>query len=229
MLQSQYFPFVSHALRARRYPDDLKYIPVVESEFSLNAVSRVGATGAWQFMPYTAKEIGLEISEIFDERLYFEGATEGALKKLGAEHGICFEDWILTLAAYNAGYGRVTRAVQEQHDTSFFNLVLPEETIQYVYRMIAVKLILENPGRYGFIPSDFFDDAIMLVPYETDISKPILHIAEEFGIPPLECKLLNPQFVAGVVPRGKFIIRVPRRGFPSPYTQRNALFDSLNN
>jgi hypothetical protein len=128
----------------------LKYLAVAESDLRPWALSPAGALGLWQFMPATARRFGLTVNDQIDQRHLPENLLEAAkayLKSLHADLG----DWPLALAAYNAGEGRIKKAMAEQGVRDYTRLDLPQETERYVYRIAAIKIVLENPEAYGSI------------------------------------------------------------------------------
>lgn len=129
-------------------PEDFKYLAMIESELT-NAVSSSRATGFWQFLESTGKEYGLEINKQVDMRYNVEKETVAACKYLKESYRK-FGNWISAAAAYNCGNGRISRTMEEQRVDSYFDMLLPEETQRYVYRILALKLITENPEKYGF-------------------------------------------------------------------------------
>ena len=150
----RYFPEIERKLRARRLPLDLKYVALAESDLRTLARSSVGALGPWQFMAPTAQQFQLRSDKAVDERLNFGASTDAALTHLEQLHRL-FHNWPLALAAYNAGEGRVQKAIAVQGVNNFYHLSLPEETERYIFRILAAKIIVEDPGRYGFaIPED---------------------------------------------------------------------------
>ena len=145
----EYFPSIEAGLRAAGLPEDLKYLAVAESDLRPEVISPAGALGLWQFMPATARLFGLTVNSRLDQRYLAEDLLEVAkifLKSLHADFG----DWPLALAAYNAGPTRIRKAMAEQGVRDYTQLDLPRETERYVYRIAAIKIILENPGGYGF-------------------------------------------------------------------------------
>lgn len=144
----KYFPIIEPILAKYGVPDDFKYLAVIESGLT-NAVSPAGARGVWQIMSSTGKENGLEINDNVDERYNLEKATEVACKYFLK----CKEDlgsWTLAAAAYNAGKYGISRRLEEQDVSSYYDLLLGEETGRYVFRILAVKEILSHPSKYGF-------------------------------------------------------------------------------
>jgi membrane-bound lytic murein transglycosylase D len=149
---NQYMGQVEYILRVTGLPDDFKYLAIVESGFKNNAVSGVGAAGFWQLMPPTARELGLIVNGVIDERNDFEKATYAACKVLANYYlyirkrfGI--SSWVLTSAAYNNGIGNIQNAIKKQ-GTNYFNMQLNEETAAYVYKIIAVKELFQFPELY---------------------------------------------------------------------------------
>jgi soluble lytic murein transglycosylase-like protein len=129
-------------------------VALAESDLRTQARSSVGALGPWQFMAPTAQQFQLRCDKSVDERLSFGAATDAALSYLEQLHRL-FHNWPLALAAYNAGEGRVQKAIAVQGVNNFYHLSLPEETERYIHRILAAKIIVEDPARYGFaIPED---------------------------------------------------------------------------
>lgn len=145
---NRFFPIIEPILKKNGIPDDFKYIAVIESGLS-NVVSPAGARGIWQFMPTTAKEYGLEVSDEVDERYHLEKATHAACKYFKDAYKI-FNNWTLVAASYNIGMSSLSKQVNKQKVDSYYDLQLNEETSRYIYRILAVKLIMSNPENYGF-------------------------------------------------------------------------------
>jgi hypothetical protein len=144
----RYFPVIEELAKKHGIPDDFKYLAVTESSLR-NATSVAGAKGIWQFMPETAESYNLFISKEIDERYNFYKASDAAcqlLKRLKDKFG----SWTLAAAAYNCGEGRVKERMLEQGGATYYDLVLPEETMRYVPRIIAMKEIMKNPAKYGY-------------------------------------------------------------------------------
>jgi len=147
---NRYFPLLSPILRAEGVPQDLLYLAVAESLLNPRAVSGAGAAGLWQFMPATAKEYGLEVSDEVDERFHPEKATRAAcryFKKALARYG---GSWTSVMAAYNGGMARITKQLDAQIADDALDLYLNEETSRYPFRIMAYKAIMENPRAYGY-------------------------------------------------------------------------------
>jgi len=145
---NRYFPVLDQLLKDEQIPSDFKYLCVIESNLT-QAISPAGARGFWQFMPETAKEYNLLINKEIDERLDVQRSTLAAcayLKKAHAE----FKNWILAAASYNRGMGGVRSDMKSQYTNNYFDTEMNNETGRYVFRIMAMKLILENPKAYGF-------------------------------------------------------------------------------
>lgn len=145
---NKYFPIIEPILKKNGIPDDFKYLALIESGLT-NVTSRAGASGFWQILKNTGKELGLEVNENVDERYHLEKATEAACKYL-LESKKKFGSWTLAAAAYNAGNGRINQRMEEQQATNYYDLLLNQETGRYVFRIVAVKHILNNAYNYGF-------------------------------------------------------------------------------
>ena len=147
------FPIIEPILAKYGVPDDFKYLAVIESSL-VNAVSPAGARGVWQFMPATAKEKGMEVSDEVDERYHLEKSTEAACKYLLVAKEK-FGSWTLAAASYNGGMAGISNKMKEQQVDNYYDLLLTEETSRYVFRILALKEIMKNSDKYGFrIPNE---------------------------------------------------------------------------
>ncbi len=144
----RYFPVIEPILKENNIPDDFKYLALIESGFD-NVVSPAGAAGFWQFLKSTAKSYNLEITEEVDERYNLEKATDAACKYF-KESNRKFNNWTMTAAAYNMGNTGLSNQVNIQKSQYYYYLNLNSETARYVYRIIAFKLIISEPTKYGF-------------------------------------------------------------------------------
>ena len=144
----KYFPIIEPILAKYGVPDDFKYLSLIESGF-MNVVSPAGAVGFWQILKSTGKEYGLEINEQVDERYNVEKSTHAACKYLKEAYAE-FNSWILAAASYNMGISGVKRQLERQNANSYFDLTLNSETARYVFRILAIKELMENPKKYGF-------------------------------------------------------------------------------
>lgn len=146
---NRYFDQLGEILEKNGVPRDLLYLACIESTLNPTAVSPAKAAGLWQFMPETGRQYGLEVNEYVDERMDPVKATEAACKYLKQSHNK-YGNWESAAAAYNAGQGRISRELTAQGQETAFDLWLPEETMRYMFRLLATKLIMENPEQYGF-------------------------------------------------------------------------------
>ena len=145
---TRWFPVMEPIMEQYGLPVDFKYLAMIESELT-NAVSPSKAVGFWQFLEGTGKEYNLEINREVDMRYNVEKETVAACKYLKDSYRK-FGSWIAAAAAFNCGNGRISRTMDDQRVDSYFDMLLPEETQRYVYRILALKLITENPEKYGF-------------------------------------------------------------------------------
>ncbi|MBO9732246.1 MAG: transglycosylase SLT domain-containing protein [Chitinophaga sp.] len=141
-----YFPVIEPILQQYQVPLDFKYLPIVESGLS-NATSPVGAQGVWQIMPGTAADLGLTVSAGYDERNHLIKATHAACKLIRMLHDQ-LHSWTLAAAAYNAGSGNISRNIKRQGSSDYYQLLLNNETAQYIYKIIAIKQLFESPELY---------------------------------------------------------------------------------
>lgn len=140
---------IAEILKSHGIPEDFKYIPIVESNLEVDALSPKGAFGYWQFMPSTARSYGLTVNNEVDERRDLIKSTHAAAKYFKALHKE-FGNWALVAAAYNVGDGNLRKAIQRQQEDNYFKLRLNSETTQYVYKIIAVKEVIERPEHYKY-------------------------------------------------------------------------------
>lgn len=147
----RWFPVIEPILAKYQVPDDFKYLCVIESMLT-NAVSPMGAVGFWQFMESTGKDFGLEINKDVDMRYNVELETEAACKYFLQAYKK-FNNWTLVAASFNAGTNRVEKFMKEQKVSSYYDLLMADETERYIFRILAIKTILENPEHYGIYVS----------------------------------------------------------------------------
>ena len=165
---------------------------MIESGLS-NAVSPSGAVGFWQFLKGTAKDYGLEVDKDVDERYHVQKSTEAACRYFRDSYQK-FGDWTLVAAAYNAGKRRITESLEEQAEDSYYDLLLSEETGRYVFRILALKTIFDNPTQYGFFlrEKDFYPPIpVKTVKVDKDI-KDFVAFAKEHDISYKVLKMFNP-------------------------------------
>ncbi|MFM2386445.1 MAG: hypothetical protein RL660_1202 [Bacteroidota bacterium] len=147
----RWMPMIEERLKANGVPDDFKYLCIAESALH-QAVSRVGASGFWQFMKGTAPSFGLEVNDNVDERYNVLKSTDAACQYL-TQAKQKLGSWTAAAASYNCGVGGFNGAATNQGSYNFYDLLLPEETMRYIFRIAALKYILENPMRSGYIIS----------------------------------------------------------------------------
>lgn len=147
-LANRYFPLIEPVLKKNLVPDDFKYLTLAESGLS-QAVSPAKAVGFWQLMKGTALEYGLEVGSEVDERYHVVKSTQVACQYLIDSYKK-YGNWTMTAASYNAGRRGVDRQVSRQKKENYYDLLLNEETARYLYRVVAFKLIFEDPAAYGF-------------------------------------------------------------------------------
>ena len=150
---NRWLPQITAVMEQYGVPDDLKYLAIIESALT-NVVSPAGATGFWQIMPTTGREFGLQINNEVDERYDPIKATHVACRYFLQAYKK-FGNWTMVAAAYNRGMTGVNRQVVRQKEDDYYDLLITTETARYVYRIVALKLILENPEKYNFyIPEE---------------------------------------------------------------------------
>ncbi len=146
--QTRFFPTIERILAEEGVPDDLKYLAVAESGLA-NATSVAGAKGVWQFMTPTGKSFGLEINGEVDERFHLEKATRAACKYL-KDYYATYQDWRWVAAAYNMGGPNLNKWKSKQKAETIFELDINGETMAYLFRIVALKTILQNPADFGY-------------------------------------------------------------------------------
>ncbi len=145
---SKWFPIIEPILAKYGIPEDFKYMPLVESGLKAG-ISPKGAAGFWQFMPQTARDFGLRVNSDIDDRNNIQKSTVAAAKYIKSLYRE-FNSWTLAAAAYNVGEGRLKRQINTQNQDNYFKMKLNRETASYVYKLISMKEIIENPTRYGY-------------------------------------------------------------------------------
>lgn len=145
---NRYFPIIVPILKEYGIPEDLKYMALAESGLS-NAVSPAGAKGFWQFIDGAATDYGLEVNDEVDERFNIEKSTIAAARFLKESYNK-YGSWAMAAASYNMGRTNLTKQVDRQKNHNYYDLVLGDETGRYLFRLISLKLIIENPADYGF-------------------------------------------------------------------------------
>lgn len=146
---NKYFPVMAPILKANGIPLDFLYLACVESHLSHRAYSPAKAVGIWQFIPSTAAQYGLEVNDEVDERYNLEKATAAACRYFRATYNK-YHDWPSVMASFNGGMGRISGELDKQQCSTALDLYLTEETSRYVFRIMAMKAVLENPSAFGF-------------------------------------------------------------------------------
>lgn len=207
----RYLPMIQAVFRAEGLPEELGYVPLVESAFKLTALSRASARGMWQFMQATGREFGLEQNWYVDERADPEKATRAAARYLKSLNSF-FDDWHIALASYNAGPGRLQRAMRQSRQDDYWTLTsssryLPRETRDYVPMILAAAVIARNPTLYGFEVN-----AAAPLTYER-VSVPdalkLEIIAEWASVPVETLQELNPELRRLSTPATAYALKVP--------------------
>lgn len=208
-----YRPMIVAELKKAGLPEELSWLPLVESGFKILALSRARALGPWQFIPSTGYKYGLNRDEWIDERMDPEKSTRAAIGYLKDLHDM-FGDWLTVLAAYNCGEGRVLRVISGQHLNyldRFWDLyhILPYETARYVPRFLATLHIVKDPVKFGM---DLGQPLEMKIPYEAVESKKTMRlqdIAAALEIPEETINVLNPELRHRMTPDRSYPLKVP--------------------
>jgi membrane-bound lytic murein transglycosylase D len=199
-------------LKQAGLPPELSWLPLIESGFKVNALSKARALGLWQFIPSTGYKFGLKRDMFIDERLDPEKSTRAAIEYLKELHQM-FGDWATVLAAYNCGEGKVLRVIRNQNINyldNFWDLYerLPQETARYVPRFLATLHIVGCPEKYGL---DQIDTCPSLGFETAAISKQVhlKDISKKTGMSELLLKELNPELRYHIVPDGRYLLKIP--------------------
>lgn len=226
---NRYFPMLAPVLKRNGVPEDLLYLACIESYLNPRALSGAKAAGIWQFMPATAKEFGLEVNEFVDERYHPIKSTEAAcryLKRALSRYG----NWESVAASYNGGMARISRELESQGQTTAFDLWLTDETSRYMFRLLAMKEIMEHPSRYGYN----LDASQLYRPVECDevtVSGPVADWtdwAKAHGTSYMSLRDLNPWIRAKSLPNktGKtYTVLVPKQGAQLRSKQPNTVYN----
>ncbi|MFW5721190.1 MAG: lytic transglycosylase domain-containing protein [Bacteroidota bacterium] len=213
---NRYFPRIEKVLQENGIPDDFKYLVLAESDLK-NSVSPAGAVGIWQLLKGTARDYGLEINNEVDERYHLEKSTKAAAEFLKDARKL-FGSWTMAAASYNMGRTGLLRQVNRQKEVNYYNLLLNTETARYIYRILAIKLILENPEKYGFHLRDkdyYHEIPTFSVRVDTSVHN-FADFAKEYQINYKILKYFNPwlrdSFLSN--PKGKeYYIQIPEHGY----------------
>ncbi|MBS4033604.1 MAG: lytic transglycosylase domain-containing protein [Ignavibacterium sp.] len=185
---NRWFPVIEPILKRYNIPDDFKYLAVAESNLD-NVVSPAGATGYWQFMKAAAEKYGLEVTSEVDERYHVEKSTEAACKYL-LESYQNYGNWTMSAASYNMGVAGVNNQIGRQKADNYYNLVLNSETSRYIARIVSLKLIMQNPQKYGFDlnGSDLYPQ---LKTYEMELPGSVVDFADWAAVREINYKVLK--------------------------------------
>jgi len=207
----RYFPHIEKKLKEMGLPDDLKYLAITESSLRPTAISSSGASGIWQFIPSTGERYGMRRNRAIDERFDFFKATEGALAYLKSLYDE-FKCWTLSMAAYNAGENRIRKEMELQKIKDYFYLDLPAETERYVYKIAVAKIILSDPGRFGFrLETKEFYDSLQTERVQIELTQPlpIVDVARAIGSYYKELKEMNLHLSEETIPPGTHFLNLP--------------------
>ena len=214
-LSRYYFPIIEEELHNAGLPLELRYLPIIESNLSIRATSRMGAVGLWQFMPATGKNLGLEINSLVDERCDVIKSTRAACKFLAYLYKV-YGDWTLAIAAYNCGPGNVNRALTRAGAAckTFWDIydLLPRETRGYVPKFIAAAYAYTYHNAHNITPTAIPD----CVATDTVVINRVMHlgqVASTLNIPIETLRDLNPQYKLDIIPATKkaYSLRLPTR------------------
>lgn len=207
----KYLGMINEEIQKLSLPSDLIFLVITESYMNPRALSKASAAGMWQFMKDTGKKEGLFIDDHIDERYNIKKATRSALnhlKKLHAEFG----DWLIAMAAYNAGSGRLREAIANQNTNDFFELFLPEETERYIFRIISIKEIILNREKYGIRIDEkelYRPAALSELVIETSREIHITVLSQSMGIPFKTFRDYNLHIRRYRLPKGVYRINCP--------------------
>ena len=197
-----YFPMFEEALAKYNVPLEIKYLAIVESALNSKAVSRVGATGLWQFMYQTGKQYGLKINSYLDERSDALKASDAAARYMSGMYKI-FGDWELVLASYNSGAGNVSKAIRRSGGhQNFWNLkkFLPRETQGYVPAFLATMYIFEYHKEHGIVPNKAIVNHLATDTIAIKKKMSFKQLSDLLDIPISQLEFLNPSYKMKVVP-----------------------------
>ena len=213
---NKFFPIIERVLKEEGVPIDFKYLAVIESGLE-NVRSPAGAKGFWQIMKTTGRDYGLEINSNVDERYHLEFSTKVAAKYLKRAKEK-FGSWALAAAAYNRGINGIQRNLTTQKASNYFDLFLGQETSRYLFRIFAVKEIIENPIKYGYVFEQ--KDLYQYIPVRLHgIDTPINNLAsfaKKMGVNYKLLKIHNPWLIQNHLnnkSRKYYEIAIPEEGY----------------
>jgi membrane-bound lytic murein transglycosylase D len=209
----QYRPYIVQALKKAGLPEELSWLPLIESGFKVKALSSARALGLWQFIPSTGYKFGLKRTNYVDERIDFIKATDAAIAYLQELHSI-FGDWATVLAAYNCGEGRVLQVIRTQNVNyldNFWDLYqrLPRETARYVPRFFATLHVVKNPEQYG-LNLVTLDSPLEYDQVEINRQAHLKDIGNAISMEAAELEELNPELRYSISPPEPYSLRIPK-------------------
>lgn len=209
-----WFPPIEAVLKRNNIPDDIKYIALEESNLT-NSQSSQGAAGFWQFVPSTGANYGLEINDDVDERYSVEKSTEAACKFFKEAYKR-FNSWTIAAAAYNLGTGGIEQQLKKQKSNNYYNLMLNKETARYLYRVLALKTLVESSAKHkSKISKSFY--GVPLTSYKvdtaiTDLSKFATSLGYNYNL----LKIFNPWLRKNTLPnpnKKTYVINFPKKEY----------------
>ena len=226
---NKYFPEIIPILKKQGVPEDIIYLACIESTLNPRAYSAAKAAGLWQFIPSTAKHYGLEVNEFVDERYNTEKATVAACRYLKDAYKK-YGNWESVAASYNGGMARITKELAAQGATTAYDLYLVDETSRYMFRLLAMKLIMENPREYGFtLQSDQLYQPVRTE--NVEVNTPVEdwpRWAKEHGISFMTLREYNPWIRAKSLPNktGKtYTVKIPNKEDLKRSTQKKIIYN----
>jgi len=230
-----WFSVIEPILKKNNIPEDFKYLPIIESQFT-NVVSPRGATGFWQFVAGTASHFGLEINDQIDERYHVEKATEAACKYFKEAYAQ-FNNWTIVAASYNLGMGGINEQLKKQKVDSYYELKLNEETRRYLFKLLAIKAMVKNSDFFGLeFKKTSVPNSYKKIKVDSSIND-LNHFAEKMGTKLIVLKHVNPWIKGNRIEntcKKQYFISVPPANITQQILEQFALdtikkekFDSL--
>jgi membrane-bound lytic murein transglycosylase D len=237
-----YFDMIDGILTQHGIPKEMKYLAVIESSLKSNEISWAGAVGPWQFMPSTARRMGLRVNNYMDERTDYYKSTHAAARYLTELYSI-YGDWLLVIAAYNGGPGNVNKAIRKSGSRNFWDLqyYLPEESRNHVKKFIATHYIMEGQGGITTLTKDEAKEILFakadatanLTPEELKESKTqvisgkynSMVIAKNIGMDLITFSRMNPDFDKRITTNGNYELRLPSDKIDLFNSRRNQILD----
>jgi len=219
---NRFFPYIEKVLKEKSLPDDLKYVAIAESALKPHAASNKGAVGYWQFIESTGNNYGMKISNDIDERRNLINSTEAAANYLKNLYAL-FGSWTLAAAAYNMGEEGLKTELLMQKVNNYYQLYLNQETSRYIFRILAAKIIMSNPEKYGYnlAKGDLYSE-VQFDRVEITVKEavPLYIIAQAAKTYFKIIKDMNPHFTSYYLPAGKYKVLIPKGagvGFPERF------------